>query len=116
MLRIPASGGRPEPFERIVFGGISYGRRILSQTLGSANPGGRPKGIVDKRHRMQVALMDDARVARQVEQVLHGIAAGAVPADIGKQIIDAIGTPSAVRASDELDARLAALEAKDVGL
>jgi hypothetical protein len=54
-----------------------------------------------------------APIARQVEQVLEGIASGAVPADIGKQIIDAIGALSAVRATEELEARLAALEAKE---
>lgn len=124
----------------------------------SPNPAGRPKGIVDKRQKVQVALMDDAPaiarvvidaalegdmqaaslvlariaptlrsqtqpvtfdfdasapIARQVEQVLDGIASGAVPADIGKQIIDAIGALSAVRATEELEARLAALEAKE---
>jgi len=55
-----------------------------------------------------------APVSAQVEQVLAAIASGAVPADVGKQIIDAIGTLSAVRASEELEARLAALEARQV--
>lgn len=124
----------------------------------SPNPAGRPKGIVDKRQKVQVALMDDAPaiarvvidaalegdmqaaslvlariaptlrsqaqpvafefdatapIARQVEMVLDGIASGAVPADIGKQIIDAVGALSAIRATEELEARLAALEAKE---
>jgi len=124
----------------------------------SPNPAGRPKGIIDKRQRVQVALMDDAPaiarvviesalagdmqaaslvlariaptlrsqaqpvafdfdatapIARQVEQVLDAIATGAVAPDIGKQIIDAIGALSAVRATEELEARLAALEAKE---
>lgn len=124
----------------------------------SPNPSGRPKGIVDKRQRVQVALMDDAPaiarvvidaalegdmqaasmvlsriaptlrsqaqpvtfefdatapIARQVEAVLDGIASGAVPPDVGRQIIDAIGALSAIRATEELEARLAALEAKE---
>lgn len=124
----------------------------------SPNPKGRPKGIVDRRQKVQVALMDDAPaiarvvidaalegdmqaaslvlariaptlrsqaqpvtfefdatapIARQVEMVLDGIASGAVPADIGKQIIDAVGALSAIRATEELEARLAALEAKE---
>ena len=54
-----------------------------------------------------------APIARQVEMVLDGIASGAVPADIGKQIIDAVGALSAIRATEELEARLAALEAKE---
>jgi hypothetical protein len=53
-----------------------------------------------------------APVARQVEQVLAAIAQGAVAPDVGKQIIEAIGALSAIRATEELEARLAALEAK----
>lgn len=54
-----------------------------------------------------------APVARQVEQVLEAISVGAVPPDTGRQIIDAIGTLSAVRMTEELEARLVALEAKE---
>jgi hypothetical protein len=53
-----------------------------------------------------------APVGRQVEQVLAGIASGAVAPDVGKQIIDAIAALSNVRAVEELEARLAALEAR----
>lgn len=53
-----------------------------------------------------------APVARQVEQVLAAIAAGAVAPDVGKQIIEAVGALSAIRATEELEARLAALEAR----
>lgn len=53
-----------------------------------------------------------APVARQVEQVLAAIADAAVAPDVGKQIIEAIGALSAIRATEELEARLAALEAK----
>lgn len=53
-----------------------------------------------------------APVVRQVEQVLAAIAAGAVAPDVGKQIIEAIGALSAIRATEELEARLRALEAK----
>lgn len=137
----------------------TQGRGNPSWTPGckSPNPAGRPKGILDKRQKVQLALMDDAPsivrvvinaalegdmqaaslvlsrisptmrshaqpvtfdfeatapVARQVEQVLEGIALGAVPADIGKQIIDAVQALSTIRATEELEARLAALEAK----
>lgn len=56
----------------------------------------------------------DARapVARQVEQVLDAIAAGAVAPDVGRQIIEAVAALSAIRATEELEARLAALEAR----
>lgn len=53
-----------------------------------------------------------APVARQVEQVLAAIAAGDVAPDVGKQIVEAIGALSAIRATEELEARLAALEAR----
>ena len=53
-----------------------------------------------------------APVARQVEQVLAAIAAGTVAPDVGKQIIEAIGALSAIRATEELEGRLAALEAR----
>ena len=53
-------------------------------------------------------------IARQIEQVLSGIAAGLVSSDIGQQIISAIGTLSNVRASEELAERLAILEAKAI--
>jgi hypothetical protein len=42
--------------------------------------------------------------------VLAAIACGEVSPDVGKQIIDAIAALSAVRASEDLEARLAALE------
>lgn len=51
-----------------------------------------------------------APVARQVEQVLQAISEARVSADVGKQIIEAIGALSAVRAVDELERRLQALE------
>ena len=54
-----------------------------------------------------------APVVRQVEQVLAAIDAGAVAPDVGKQIIEAIGSLSAIRATEELEARLTALEAKE---
>lgn len=51
-----------------------------------------------------------APISRQVEQVIAAIADGSVPADIGRQIIDAIGSLSAIRATEELAARIEALE------
>lgn len=53
-----------------------------------------------------------APVSQQVEQVIAAIADGSVPADIGRQIIDAIGSLSAIRANEELEVRIAALEEK----
>lgn len=53
-----------------------------------------------------------APVSQQVEQVIAAIADGSVPADIGRQIIDAISSLSSIRANEELEARIAALEEK----
>jgi len=52
-------------------------------------------------------------VPQQIEQVLAAMAAGAVAPDVGRQIIDAIGSLSSARAVEELEGRLAALEAKE---
>ncbi len=51
-----------------------------------------------------------APVATQVEQVLAAIADGVVAPDVGRQIIEAIGALSSIRATEELEARLSALE------
>lgn len=53
-------------------------------------------------------------IAQQIEAVLAGIAGGAVPPDVGKQIIEAIGTLASVRATEELEQRMVMLEARQV--
>ena len=55
-----------------------------------------------------------APVTRQVEQVLAAVARGQVAPDVGKQIIDAVQALSTIRATEELEARLAALEQKEL--
>lgn len=123
----------------------------------SPNPSGRPRGISDKRAKLNQKLLSDAQgivdkmiaqalegdshaasliLARvmpalraqservefdfdskapltdQVSAVLQAIADGEVSADVGKQIIEAIGSLGAVKQIDELEARLAALEGR----
>ena len=51
-----------------------------------------------------------APVSQQVEAVLGAVSSGIVAPDVGKQIIDAIGSLSQVRAAEELEARIVALE------
>jgi hypothetical protein len=51
-------------------------------------------------------------ITRQVEQVLAAVAAGQVPPDIAQQITTIIGTLSSVRATEELERRIAELEGK----
>jgi hypothetical protein len=53
-----------------------------------------------------------APITQQVEYVLQAIADGKVAADVGKQIIEAISALGAVRAVEELERRLQALEDK----
>ncbi|WJG10363.1 DUF5681 domain-containing protein [Aliiglaciecola sp. LCG003] len=124
--------------------------------MSSPNPSGRPKGIVDKRHKVTQALLNDAHeianvvvakakegdlqaaslvlarvmptlaaqsekvqfdldpsapLAQQVEQVLAATADGEISPDNAKRIIEAIGALGAIRQMDEIEARLAALEA-----
>nr|WP_278986360.1 hypothetical protein [Sphingobium yanoikuyae] len=52
----------------------------------------------------------DAPVSRQVEMVIAAIADGSVPADIGRQIIDAISNLGSIRMQEDLEARIVALE------
>lgn len=69
------------------------------------------------RHQTEkVAFPFDAAapVARQIEQVLEAMAAGAVAPDVGRLIIDSIGTLSNARAVEELEARIITLEAKQI--
>jgi hypothetical protein len=55
-----------------------------------------------------------APVATQIEQVLDAMAAGVVAPDVGRQIIDAIGTLSNARAVEELEGRIITLEARQL--
>lgn len=52
-----------------------------------------------------------APISDQVAQVLDAIAAGAVAPDVGRLIIDSIKSLSDIRATEELSARIEALEA-----
>lgn len=55
-----------------------------------------------------------APVAQQIEAVLAGIASGVLSADLGRDVIAAIGTLSSARAVEELEHRLIVLEAKQI--
>lgn len=64
--------------------------------------------------RVQFDFDPSLPITRQIEQVLAGIASGAVPPDIGQQIISAIGTLSNVRAVEQLEERIIVLEARQI--
>lgn len=53
-----------------------------------------------------------ASTVAQVEAILAAVASGAVPVDLGKQLIESVKALADVRAVEELEARLEALEAK----
>ena len=54
-------------------------------------------------------------ISEQVAQVLDAIAAGAVAPDVGRLIIESIKALADVRATEELEARIAALEEAKFG-
>jgi hypothetical protein len=60
--------------------------------------------------RVQFEFDAAAPAAHQVEQVLQAISDGVVSADVGQQIIAAIAALSTIRATEELDERISALE------
>ena len=68
----------------------------------------------NQTEKVQFAFDPSAPVARQIEQVLAAMAEGAVSPDVGRQIIDAIGTLSNARAVEDLEARIITLEAREV--
>ncbi len=123
----------------------------------TGNPSGRPRGVVDRRMRLNKALLADADalldvtkakaldgdmtamglllprimpvlkadgalvqfdfdasmpVSKAAEQVLAAMADGKLSADTGKAIIDAINALGNLRAVEDLQARVEALEAK----
>jgi len=49
-------------------------------------------------------------ISKQVESVLDAVAKGLVAPDVAKSIVETIGTLSQIRATEELEARIAALE------
>ncbi len=62
--------------------------------------------------KVQFEFDASATISEQVAQVLDAIAAGALAPDVGRVIIESIKALADVRASEELEARIAALEEK----
>jgi hypothetical protein len=89
--------------EKALEGDSSAASLILSRVL---------PALRSQNEKVQFDFEPTAPVSTQVEAVLAAIATGAVAADVGKQIIDAIGTLSNVRAVEDLEARLTLLECK----
>lgn len=68
--------------------------------------------IKAQAEKVNFAFDATAPISDQVAQVLDAVAAGAVAPDVGRLIIDSIKSLADVRASEELEARIAALEEK----
>ena len=75
---------------------------MLSKVLPSV------KALAEK---VNFSFSSDAPISEQVAQVLDAIAAGAVAPDVGRLIIDSIKSLADVRATEQLEARIEALEA-----
>jgi hypothetical protein len=68
--------------------------------------------VKSQLEKVQFTLDADQPVSRQVEQVLSAISKGEVAPDVGKKIIEAVESLANVRAIEELEARIIALEGK----
>lgn len=66
--------------------------------------------IKAQAEKVNFAFDASAPISEQVAQVLDAVAAGAVAPDVGRLIIDSIKSLSDVRATEELSARIEALE------
>lgn len=58
---------------------------------------------------VQFAFDAAAPVSEQAEAILTAISAGHVSPDVGRQILEAVNALSQIRASEQLEARIAAL-------
>ena len=74
---------------------------VLAKTLPS---------VKAQAEKVNFAFDATAPISEQVAQVLDAVAAGAVAPDVGRLIIDSIARLADVRATEELSARIEALE------
>ena len=87
--------------EKALEGEVGAASLILARVLPS---------LRSQAEKVQFDFDATAPVVNQVEQVLAAIAGGVVAPDVGRQIIEAVGALSNIRATEELEKRLAALE------
>lgn len=87
-------------------------RHILREERAAAPNARPPPALRPEAQPVHFDFDPSASPVQQVESVLAAIAEGDVPVDLGKQLIDAIKALADVRATEELEARLVALEAR----
>jgi hypothetical protein len=67
-----------------------------------------------RAERVTFELNADAPLTQQAQQVLSAVAAGDIDPETGKLLIDAISAFAGLKATDDLENRLAALEGRQV--
>lgn len=103
---------------------LDEGEEVLDAVLAKAKEGDPASaGLVLSRilptlrsqsEKVTFELDPSLPLAAQVEQVLAAIAGGQIAPDVGKQLIEAIGTLGNIRAIESLEARIITLEGKAV--
>ena len=126
-MKSPNPAGRPAgrtPMAQLQARLLEEGPAVLDAVLAKAKEGDPASaGLVLSRilpvlkaqgEKVKFNLDPSLPLAAQVEQVLAAIADGHIAPDVGRQIIEAIGTLGNVRALEDLESRLRILEAKEV--
>lgn len=90
--------------EAAIAGDLQACSIVLSRISPALRPEAQP---------VQFRFDPNASAAKQVEAILSAMAEGAVPVDLGRQLIDAVRALADVRAVENLEERIAALEQKD---
>jgi hypothetical protein len=85
-------------------GDLQAASLVLSRCAPALRPEAQP---------VQFEFDPTASTVEQIETVLAAVAGGAVPVDLGRQLIDSIKALADVRAVAELEDRIATLEAKE---
>jgi len=127
-MKSPNSAGRPKGIsartklvERMLTdaGGVvdAVVRKALEGDVGAASLilGRIAPAIKAQMERVEFCFDPKAATSEQLAQVLAAVAAGRLAPDAGRHLIDSIKAVADVRAAEELEARIEALEVRGVG-
>lgn len=126
-MKSPNPSGRPKGIvdkrQKVTQAMLSDAHEIASVVVAKAKEGDLQAAnlvlarvmptLAAQSERVQFDLDPTAPLATQVEQVLAATAEGEISPDTAKSIIESIGALGAIRSMDEIEARLAALEASE---